>query len=104
MDRLDPGGIVDMGDRRNVGTRHVELVDTEKLRLGLAHLAASRVLYPCHQQHVGRFRIKLEPVGDVLAQDRWRKWPKTLAVFHFEVQRLLHGGRTGVAEDRAIAQ
>ena len=57
-----------------------------------------------HEQHVRRVDVELEPVGDVLAQDRRRERPERLAVLDLEVQQLLHRRRARVAEDRAAAE
>src|SRR5262249_13915281 len=55
-------------------------------------------------QHVGAVGPDVEILRDVLAQHRRRKRSEGFAVLDLEVQRLLHGGRARVAQDRTAAQ
>ena len=101
---LDARRVVDMGDRRDVGARHIQLVDTEERLFGFAHLPPMGVLDLGDQQHVGAVAVDLKPVRDILAQHRGREGPEGLPVLDLEVEGLLHGRRAGIAENRAGAQ
>ena len=68
--RLEPRGVVDVGDRRDVRARHVELVDPEQPLFGLRHGDAP--LWPDgrYQQHVGRGHLQLEQLRGTVGQHR----------------------------------
>ena len=87
---LHARGVIDMRDGRDIGARDVELVDAEQRLLLVGHRAAALAPHVRDQQHVGRVRVELEPVGDVLAQHRRREGAKTLAIFDAQIERLLH--------------
>ncbi len=92
MHGLHPCRIVDVRDGRNVGARHVELVDAEELLLLVGHAPTALLLHVGNEQHIGRIGIELEPVGHVLTQHGGRKRPEAFAKLDAQVERLLHGG------------
>ena len=104
MDRLHARGIVDVGHRRDVAARHVELVDPLQRQLIGAH--GDGAVFPDlgDQQHVWAVAVDLEIVGDVLARHGRRKGTKALAILDPEIELALQPGRSGVAEDRAVAE
>ena len=104
MHGLDARRVIDVRDCRNIGARHVELVDAEQRFLVGAHRPAPLGANARDEQHVRRVHVELEPVGEILAQDRRREWTERLAVLDLEVQELLHRRRARVAEDRAAAE
>src|SRR6201982_1065628 len=55
-------------------------------------------------EHVGTVHIDVEPFRDVLAQDRWCKRAKALAVLDLQIELLLHLRVARIGEDRAIAE
>ena len=57
-----------------------------------------------NQQHVGGIAREFEPIRDVVAQNRGRERAEAFAIFHLEVQHLLHGGRTWIAENGAVTE
>ena len=58
---LDARRVVDVGDRRDVGARHVELVDAEQALLLVASSAMRRArAHRRHQQHVRAVAVELE--------------------------------------------
>ncbi len=57
-----------------------------------------------NQQHVRAVAIQIEPICHIVAQYGWCKRTEALAELHFEVQRLLHGFRARIAQDRPTAQ
>ena len=56
------------------------------------------------EQHVRALGVELEILRRVLGQHGGREGPERLAVFHLEVELLLHARRARIAEDRARPQ
>src|SRR5246500_4691761 len=104
MHRLHAGGIIDVRNRRDAGTRHVELVDPEQPLLLARHFAAMALVDRSDHEHVGTVHIDVEPLRDVLAQDRRRKRAKALAILDLQIELLLHLRVARIGEDRAIAE
>jgi hypothetical protein len=53
MHDLHAGRVVDVGNRRDIRARHIELVDAEELLLLVCHATAPRALHVGNQQRVG---------------------------------------------------
>ena len=102
--RLDARRIVDVRHRRDRGARHVQLLDSEELLLLLGHPDPVLGLHVRHEQHVRALLADVEVLRRVLGEHRRRERAEALAVLHLQVERLLHGRRAGVAEDRAAAE
>src|SRR5262245_50108417 len=86
MDGLNTRRVVHVrhgGDRR---VRNVELVDPEEGMLGRRHLTPMLLGHVSHEQHVRTVVIEVEPLVDVLTEDRGGEWSKGLAVLHLEIQ------------------
>ena len=67
--RLDAGGVIDVGNRRNVGANYVELINPEQSLLLGGHATAAVALHVGDQQHIRAVGIEFEIIGDVLTQD-----------------------------------
>src|SRR5215510_14089854 len=93
-----------MSNGWNVRARDVELIDSEQRALCLGHASLPRGFYRRNQEHVGRVRVQIEPIGDVLAQYGWSERAKALAVFHLEIEHFLHSRGPRIAEDRACTE
>jgi hypothetical protein len=104
MDRLHASGIIDVGDRRNVAPRHVELVDSLQRKLIGAHGDGAVLPDLGDLQHVRAVAVDLEIVGDVLARHGRCERAKTLAILDPKIEVALEPGRSRVAEYRAISQ
>jgi len=104
VDRLDAGGVVDVGHGRDLRAGDVQLRDAEEGLLLRRHRQAATGRNVGHQQHVWAVAVELEPPGHPLPEHRGRERTERLPVFHLQVQDRLHGGRPGVAEDRAASE
>src|SRR5260370_41842645 len=93
-----------MGQRGNLGTWHIQIVDSEERLFFLGHGPAALGPYIRDEQHIRRIRVEFEPFGDTLAENRRRERPEALPIFYFEVQGLLHRWRTRIAENGTPAQ
>src|SRR5215467_439753 len=76
MHGLDACRIIDVRDSRNIGARHIELLNAEELLLLRGHLAAPGRHHVGYQKHVGAVTVELEPVLHALPDDRRREWSK----------------------------
>ena len=65
---------------------------------------AAAVLHVGHKQHVWTVLVEFEVVSHVLAEHGGREGPEALAILDLEIQRLLHFGIAGIAEDGACAK
>jgi hypothetical protein len=104
VDRLYPRRIVHVGDRRDHGTKLLQLVDPAG-----AVLADRYPFVPSHrrdQQHVGtvlalpHFKVVLHP----LAENGRRERPKGLPELDLEIHHRLHLGRSGVPDNRSVSE
>lgn len=102
-DGLNAGGIVHMGNRRQVAThltddrQHVLSVDPLPR---LATLLTDRR----HDQHVWAFAIEFEVLPDLFRGHAWSKRPERLPVLDLKVEIRLHLGTARIPENRPCAE
>lgn len=69
VDGLDAGGVVDVGDGWDRGSRDIEFVDTEECFLFGSH----GYLLVCSdggdEEHVGAVNVEVEPFGKMFAEN-----------------------------------
>jgi hypothetical protein len=88
-----------VGDRGDIGAGNVELSDAEQGLFRRGQLAAAALGNAGDQQHVGTVDVHLEPLGQVVAQDRRCERTERFAVLDLEVEHRLHLGRGGLGEN-----
>src|SRR5207253_746070 len=80
-DGLDPGGVINVRDRGDLGPTHVQLIDAPKLFFRAGHLAPAAGRNVSHQHHVGAVVVQCEPFGGVVAQHAGSKRTKAFDLF-----------------------
>src|SRR6188508_3408346 len=71
VDGLDPRRIIDVSNSRDGGARHIQFVDPKQRLLVLSHCPTAFFANVGHQEHVRRIAVKIEPIRNVLPQNRW---------------------------------
>src|SRR4051794_15038023 len=97
VDRLHARRIIHVCNGRNIGAWYVQLVNPEQRRFLTGHASSALRDDVSGEEHVGTVTVHLEPVRHVFPKHDGCKWPKRLSVLDFQIEVLLHRGRTRVA-------